>query len=75
MLPSQSEWINMYPHRILIQQVLMDMVKATQCPHCNLNHLDYIIPYGNQFIYKWNSDDLDSIRPSCINYSVYSKLK
>jgi hypothetical protein len=29
-----EKWLEEYPHRLLVQKALIDMVKATQCNHC-----------------------------------------
>lgn len=62
MLPSQIEWLHMYPHRLLVQQVLINMVKATQCPHCGRSKDDCKKLYG---IHMFEPDMFNQHRPRC----------
>jgi hypothetical protein len=65
MLSSQTDMLNKYPHRVLIQQVLMDMVKATRCPHCGRGRTECLRKFGNLWAYMLEPDINVGQRPRC----------
>jgi hypothetical protein len=57
-----------FSHRRLVQQLLVEMVKATQCPHCKRNRQDCERLYGIKNLFE--SDVVDNKRPRCLSNTL-----